>query len=185
MQTQPEPPRPAAVSAITCEGFSPRWTTARTISARMLDMAVLPVAPEQVAVVWEQVLLKVKDHLASPQAFDTWFRPIVARELTPQQVDLEVPNAFFVDWIHEHHLTTLRRALADILGRCPDLRFSPREPVPVPPLVPARTPTAARPTPAPALEWLDHQPPPPLTFEAFLGGASTRFTPPPPMAVSQ
>ncbi|HEY6195406.1 MAG TPA: chromosomal replication initiator protein DnaA [Candidatus Eisenbacteria bacterium] len=148
-------------------------------------MAVLPVAPEQVAVVWEQVLLKVKDHLASPQAFDTWFRPIVARELTPQQVDLEVPNAFFVDWIHEHHLTTLRRALADILGRCPDLRFSPREPVPVPPLVPARTPTAARPTPAPALEWLDSQLHPRLTFESFVVGASNRFTHAAAMAVSQ
>ena len=148
-------------------------------------MAVLPVAPEQVAVVWEQVLLKVKDHLASPQAFDTWFRPIVARELTPQQVDLEVPNAFFVDWIHEHHLTTLRCALADILGRCPDLRFSPREPVPVPPLVPARTPTAARPTPAPALEWLDSQLHPRLTFESFVVGASNRFTHAAAMAVSQ
>src|ERR1044072_3020426 len=104
MQTQPEPPRPAAVSAITCEGFSPRWARSRTISARMLDMAVLAVAPEQVAVVWEQVLLKVKAHLATPQAFDTWFRPIVARELTPHQVDLEGPNAVFVGWMPAHHL---------------------------------------------------------------------------------
>src|ERR1041384_613157 len=131
MQTQPEPPRPAAVSAITCEGFSPRWTTARTISARMLDMAVLPVAPEQVAVVWEQVLLKAKDHLASPQAFDTWFRPIVARELTPRQGAREAPTAFCVAWTHAPPLPPPRRALADFLGRCPDLRFSPREPVPV------------------------------------------------------
>src|ERR1051326_2266367 len=58
--------------------------------------------------------------------------PHAPPEPTPQQVDLEAPNPFFVDWIHEHHLTTLRRALADILGRCPDLRFSPREPVPAP-----------------------------------------------------
>src|SRR5260221_590547 len=185
MQMQPEPPRPAAVNAITCEGFSPRWTTARTISARMLDMAVLPVAPEQVAVVWEQVLLKVKDQLASPQAFDTWFRPIVARELSPHQVDLEVPNAFFVDWIHEHHLTMLRRALADTLGRCPDVRFSPREPVPVPPLVAARAPAAAHPAPAPAREWLDSQLHPRLTFESFVVGASNRFTHAAAMAVSQ
>ena len=43
-------------------------------------MAVLPVAPDQVASVWEQVLLKVRDRLTSSQAYDTWFRPIVARE---------------------------------------------------------------------------------------------------------
>ena len=77
-------------------------------------MAVLPVTPDQVATVWEQVLLKVRDRLTSSQAFDTWFRPIVAREFGPQSVDLEVPNAFFVDWIHEHHLHLLRQAFTDV-----------------------------------------------------------------------
>ena len=95
-------------------------------------MAVLPVAPDQVAYVWEQVLLKVRDRLASTQAFDTWFRPIVALEFGPQSVDLEVPNAFFVDWIHEHHLTHLREAFSEVLGHCPDIRFAAREPSPPP-----------------------------------------------------
>ena len=75
----------------------------------------------------------MQSQLASPQAFETWFRPIVARELTPERVDLEVPNAFFVDWIHEHYLTKLRAALSETLGSCPDVHFSAREPVPVPP----------------------------------------------------
>src|SRR5215510_8035144 len=95
----------------------------------MLEMAVLPVAPDQVALVWEQVLVNVRDRLASRQAFDTWFRPIVAREFGPQAVDLEVPNAFFVDWIHEHHLPVLRESFAEVLGFSPDIRFSAREPV--------------------------------------------------------
>ena len=153
-------------------------------------MAVLPFSPDQVAVVWEQVLVNVQAQLASPQAFETWFRPIVARELSPQQVDLEVPNAFFVDWIHEHHLTTLRRALAETLGSCPDVRFSPREPVPVPPHAAARPVTyaaftAPRSTPGPAREWLDSQLHPRLTFESFVVGASNRFTHAAAMAVSQ
>src|SRR5262244_3980084 len=108
----------------------------------MLEMAVLPVAPDQVALVWEQVLLKVRDRLTSNQAFDTWFRPIVAREFGPQAVDLEVPNAFFVDWIHEHHLPVLRQSFTDVLGLCPDIRFSAREPVAPAPAAfsaPART----------------------------------------------
>jgi chromosomal replication initiation ATPase DnaA len=82
--------------------------------------------------VWDAVLDRVKSQLASPQAFETWFRPIEALELTPARVELEVPNVFFADWIHEHYLTVLRQALADELGQCPELRFSPREPVAAP-----------------------------------------------------
>jgi len=157
-------------------------------------MAVLPVTPDQVATVWEQVLLKVRDRLTSSQAFDTWFRPIVAREFGPQSVDLEVPNAFFVDWIHEHHLHLLRQAFTDVLGDCPDIRFSAREPLPLPvtpreavapppPVVPA--------APAPSVTdprlrgWLESQLHPRLTFESFVVGASNRFTHAAAMAVSQ
>ena len=154
-------------------------------------MAVLPASPDQVAVVWEQVLVNVQQQLASPQTFDTWFRPILARELNPQHVELEVPNAFFVDWIHEHHLTTLRSALADVLGACPEIRFAPREPVPVPPgtmtlsapRASAATPQAPR--PLPAREWLDSQLHPRLTFDTFVVGTSNRFTHAASMAVSQ
>jgi len=159
-------------------------------------MAVLPVAPDQVASVWEQVLLKVRDRLTSSQAFDTWFRPIVAREFGPQSVDLEVPNAFFVDWIHEHHLTLLRQAFTDVLGYCPDIRFSAREPLPPPAAARA---AAAAPKPAPAFrpagpaagidtrprEWLESQLHPRLTFESFVVGASNRFTHAAAMAVSE
>jgi len=157
-------------------------------------MAVLPVTPDQVATVWEQVLLKVRDRLTSSQAFDTWFRPIVAREFGPQSVDLEVPNAFFVDWIHEHHLHLLRQAFTDVLGDCPDIRFSAREPLPLPvtpreAVAPPPPAVAAAPVPSvtdPRLrEWLESQLHPRLTFESFVVGASNRFTHAAAMAVSQ
>jgi len=160
-------------------------------------MDVLPVTPDQVNGVWEQVLLKVRERLTSSQAFDTWFRPIVAREFGPQSVDLEVPNAFFVDWIHEHHLNVLREAFTDVLGDCPDIRFSAREPLPPPasarealtsapappkPAAPARpvTPADTRPR-----EWVESQLHPRLSFESFVVGASNRFTHAAAMAVSQ
>ena len=162
-------------------------------------MAVLPVSPDQVAIVWEQVLLKIRDRLTSSQAFDTWFRPIVAREFGPQSVDLEVPNAFFVDWIHEHHLSQLRQAFTEVLGNCPDIRFSAREPMaPAPaagvreralaaparsaPGVPAPTRPAVDPRPR---EWVESQLHPRLTFESFVVGASNRFTHAAAMAVSE
>jgi len=162
-------------------------------------MAVLPVTPDQVATVWEQVLLKVRDRLTSSQAFDTWFRPIVAREFGPQSVDLEVPNAFFVDWIHEHHLHLLKLAFTDVLGDCPEIRFSAREPLPLPatarealapppakpsaPLAPARP--AAPVADTRPREWLESQLHPRLTFESFVVGGSNRFTHAAAMAVSQ
>ena len=157
-------------------------------------MAVLPVTPDQVAGVWEQVLLKVRDRLTSSQAFDTWFRPIVAREFGPQSVDLEVPNAFFVDWIHEHHLHLLRQAFADVLGDCPEIRFSAREPLPLPPTAreafgPPKPAASARPEASPVdprpREWLESQLHPRLTFDSFVVGASNRFTHAAAMAVSQ
>ncbi len=146
-------------------------------------MAVQPVQPETQTRLWEQVLLSVKSRLSSHQAFDTWFRPIVARELSPQLVDLEVPNAFFVDWIHEHHLSTLRNALSEVLGATPEIRFTPREPAAhLPPFVAeARVASALGGAPAPALPrttrlWVESQLNPRLTFESFVVGGSNRFT---------
>jgi len=146
-------------------------------------MAVQPVQPETQTRLWEQVLLSVKRRLPSIQAFDTWFRPIVARELSPQLVDLEVPNAFFVDWIHEHHLTTLRSALDEVLGATPEIRFTPREPASTLPVLAAepRATSSLATAPPPAMPrtarlWVESQLNPRLTFESFIVGGSNRFT---------
>ena len=155
-------------------------------------MAVLHASSPQVAVLWEQVLQNLKTRLTSEQALETWFRPVVPRELGADVAELEVPNAFFVDWIHEHHLAALRHALTDVVGRCPDVRFVAREPSPLPAVPMARSaaaPAAARPAaPEPAArarEWLDSQLLPRLTFESFVVGSSNRFTHAAARAVSE
>ncbi len=125
--------------------------------------------------------------IGSAQTFETWFRPIVARVLSPEAVELEVPNAFFVDWIHEHHLPLLRDCLQAALGGSPDIRLFPREvepreetPRPLP------TPAIAAPArPEPRRGWLDSQLNPRLTFEAFIVGSSNRFTHAACMAVAR
>lgn len=144
-------------------------------------MATQPAQPEEQERLWEQVLLSVKRRLASLQAYETWFRPIVPRELCPQVADLEVPNAFFVDWIHEHHLTTLKQALSEVLGAVPEVRFFPREPIAPPSGGPS--PRGAAPdTQTPSLParnarmWLESQLNPRLTFDSFVVGGSNRFT---------
>ena len=140
-------------------------------------MAVQPLQSDESTRLWEQVLLSIRERLGSPQAFETWFKPIVPLEMSPGAVALEVPNAFFVDWIHEHHLPALRQCLHETLGAHPEIRFTPREAAAV--LEPASLrPALSEPAPAPRPNraWLESQLNPRLTFESFVVGSSNRFT---------
>jgi chromosomal replication initiator protein len=144
-------------------------------------MAVHPVQSAEPTRLWEQVLLAIRERIGSPQTFETWFRPIAAVAMGPDRVELEVPNAFFVDWIHEHHLPQLRQGLLEVLGATPEIRFKTRDaapaaepapvrPAPVPPSV--SLPAAPRPDRA----WLESQLNPRLTFDGFIVGSSNQFT---------
>ena len=136
---------------------------------------------EEVDRLWTQVLGSVLARIGSTQTFETWFRPIVPRALSSDSVELELPNAFFVDWIHEHHLPLLRDCLHAIVGGTPAIRLIAREvearaeekPVSVPLTAPS---AAAAARSAPRRGWLDSQLNPRLTFEAFIVGGSNRFT---------
>ncbi|MEO5619221.1 MAG: chromosomal replication initiator protein DnaA [Candidatus Eisenbacteria bacterium] len=137
---------------------------------------------EEIERLWTQVLGSVMARIGSAQTFETWFRPIVPRTLSIDSVELEVPSAFFVDWIHEHHLPLLRDCLHGVLGGSPEIRLVPRESdsdigamraPEADPLTPLR-PAAAR--PEPRRGWLDSQLNPRLTFETFIVGGGNRFT---------
>ena len=156
-------------------------------------MAV-PTQPEQTSRLWEQVLENVRDRLGNPQAFDTWIKPIEPLEISTQLVDLEVPNAFFVDWIHQHHLTMLRQTLVEVLGHEPEVRLSARErsmPIdlprdrPRPAVSPGPTPTASAAPASPSTSAVESQLHPRLTFETFVVGSSNRFTHAACLAVAQ
>ena len=143
-------------------------------------MAVPQVQLEETTRLWDRVLLSVRGRLESLQAYDTWFKPIVPREVSSRIVELEVPNPFFVDWIHEHHLTTLRECLAEVLGATPEIRFSSSET----PTEVSSPPVGRRPVAPPnghsqatsARASIEAQLNPRLTFESFIVGGANRFT---------
>jgi len=145
-------------------------------------MAGQPEKSKEILRAWAQVLVLVKGRLESQQAFETWFGPITPREISPQSVELEVPNAFFVDWIHEHHLPALRQSLTEVLGESPEIRFTPREPMALPAPAPSVPLELRRAGPVPAAaggtsrSWLESQLNPRLTFDCFVVGPSNRFT---------
>jgi chromosomal replication initiator protein len=142
-------------------------------------MAVLSEQSVEIGRLWELVLSSVRGRIGSHQAFETWFKPILPREISPQTVELEVPNAFFIDWIHEHHLPTLRVSLMEVLGTVPEIRFTALESV--------ATQSVAQPPPRAGAEpggdalgagraLLESQLNPRLTLDAFVVGGSNRFT---------
>jgi len=150
-------------------------------------MAVQSVQSEETGQLWAQVLDSVRGRIGSPQAFDTWFKPIIPRAISEQVVELEVPNAFFVDWIHEHHLAALRQGLAEVLNAQPEVRFSALEPIAPAPVLLEPAPPAAEPGPrvTTARSWLDSQLSPRHTFESFVVGSSSQFTHAACMAVAR
>ena len=130
---------------------------------------------EESSRLWGQVLMAVRDRLGSEQTFNTWFKPIRPVRLEPQSVELEVPNTFFVDWIHEHHLTTLREALRDTFGDQPEIRFRTPQGVTPEPTTMTR-PRVAGPSsadPGTGAESFLH---PRYTFANFVVGGSNQFT---------
>ena len=65
--------------------------------------------------VWENCLLFIKDNI-NPQAFKTWFLPIVAVKLTDNALSIQVPSKFFYEWLEEHYVKILKIALTKELG---------------------------------------------------------------------
>src|SRR5258708_12931084 len=72
------------------------------LSARTVEMAVLPEQLTENARLWDEILVSVRGRLRSHQAFETWFKPIVPLSLTPEPPHLELPNASSLDCIHDH-----------------------------------------------------------------------------------
>lgn len=75
---------------------------------------------------WQGVLASLR-HRVTEQRFNTWFNPLVPKELTDSSIILEVPNPFFIDWFEEHNLPLLHQSIQEAWGRAIEIRFVVRE----------------------------------------------------------
>jgi chromosomal replication initiator protein len=139
-------------------------------------MAVRSAPSEEIGLLWGQVLESIEARIGSHQAFETWFKPIVPRLLSPEVVELEVPNAFFIDWLHEHHLPLLQSGLRAALGAMPQVRFVLSDLTASTGASAASLPPPAPVGARPSRSWLDTQLHPRLTFDTFVVGTGNRFT---------
>jgi len=72
--------------------------------------------------VWTNCLSFIKDNI-QPQAYKTWFEPIVAVKLSDKALSIQVPSKFFYEWLEEHYVKILKVALTKQLGETAKLVY--------------------------------------------------------------
>ena len=66
--------------------------------------------------VWNNCLSFIEDNI-QPQAYSTWFKPIVPVKITDNVLSIQVPSKFFYEWLEEHYIKILKLALTKELGK--------------------------------------------------------------------
>jgi len=72
--------------------------------------------------VWNNCLDFIKDNI-QPQAYKTWFEPIIAVKLSENALSIQVPSKFFYEWLEEHYVKILKVALTKELGETAKLVY--------------------------------------------------------------
>ena len=66
--------------------------------------------------VWNNCLSFIEDNI-QPQAYNTWFKPIIPIKVTDKVLSIQVPSKFFYEWLEEHYIKILKLALTKELGK--------------------------------------------------------------------
>ena len=66
--------------------------------------------------IWSNCLIFIKDNI-QPQAYKTWFEPIVPVKISENSLSIQVPSKFFYEWLEEHYVKILKIALIKELGK--------------------------------------------------------------------
>ncbi len=73
--------------------------------------------------VWNNCLEIIKEDVAD-QGFTTWFTPVVPLRLEGKCLTIQVPSQFFYEWLEEHYIHVLKKALHAIIGDGAKLEYS-------------------------------------------------------------
>ena len=128
-----------------------------------------------VEVFWRGCLEDLAARLPA-QSLETWFRPILPRDLGSGRLRLEVPSQFFGDWLAQHYQPLLEQVVQSRAGGRVDVVLEvgadapPLESAPPVPLVPA---PPRRPSPEPVAENITLNTR--FVFDTFVVGNSNQF----------
>ncbi len=73
--------------------------------------------------VWESCLEIIKDNV-NEQSYNTWFIPIKPVKLNGQVLTIQVPSNFFYEWLEEHYIELIKKAIKRVLGKEGHLEYS-------------------------------------------------------------
>jgi chromosomal replication initiator protein len=73
--------------------------------------------------VWNNCLKVIQENIPE-QSFKTWFEPIVPVRLFSNILTIQVPSQFFYEWLEEHYVHLLRKAIDAELGSEGRLEYS-------------------------------------------------------------
>ena len=73
-------------------------------------------------IIWQQCLSIIKDNIPL-ESYSTWFRPIVALNLEGNILTIQVPSAFFYEYLEAQYIDLLTKVLRKILGAGAKLEY--------------------------------------------------------------
>ncbi len=73
--------------------------------------------------VWSDCLRVIKESVAE-QSFNTWFEPIVPMKCDNNVLTIQVPSQFFYEWLEEHYVQILKKAITSVMGPKARLEYS-------------------------------------------------------------
>ena len=165
---------------------SEHYTPSACVSTRSQSIVQMSQEPHEQ---WAQCLLSIEQRVR-PISFNTWFRPTRARRFDGESLVLEVPSAFFANYVETNYLDKIQKTVQEITSLTPKITFIVAEEEGVPPSTPVTSepllpivPQMQFPSEMPAAEQiLDEavmRPSPSLnqnyTFENFVVGEGNRF----------
>ncbi|HMR57016.1 MAG TPA: DnaA N-terminal domain-containing protein, partial [Cyclobacteriaceae bacterium] len=73
--------------------------------------------------VWSDCLEIIRQEV-DEQNFNTWFKPINPVRTTDDVLTIQVPSQFFYEWLEEHYVPVLKKAIHQVLGPNGRLEYS-------------------------------------------------------------
>ncbi len=78
---------------------------------------------KEVEKIWSDCLSIIKSEL-NDNSFSTWFAPIVPLRFENNTLTIQVPSQFFYEWLEDHYVAVLRKAIDFAIGRQGLLEYS-------------------------------------------------------------
>ncbi|NIO06211.1 MAG: chromosomal replication initiator protein DnaA [Proteobacteria bacterium] len=119
---------------------------------------------------WQKVLQSLREKV-NPQSFETWIKPIKPLSIDNNEIQIQVPNRFFQDWIQDNYLSLIQTCLLEECEQHLTVSF-----VINPPTEHVPSPGAQSNQPITASSTLWKSPfNPKYTFDSFVVGPSNQF----------